>query len=84
MLPQNVDGMKMYLDFTVIKNDNPTGAKNYMLDLGRLTITDYLANGSYNWKLTITPQFVYFSATQPTVEKWDDANITTPPQIDIK
>ena len=88
MLPQNVAGMKMYLDFELKKNGK---AFNFMLDLGNLSVKDFLANGRYNWKLKITPQFIYFSGEdpnnpntniEPIVQRWETG--AENPSVDIK
>jgi hypothetical protein len=84
MLPQNVSDMKMSLDFTITKNGSPASTAGYMLDLSSLSVQDYLANQSYNWKITITPQYIYFAdgENEPTVQKWvAGAQI---PSVDIK
>lgn len=76
LLPQDISDIEMYLDFTVsVKPDEGSEAvtvstTNFMVNLTSNQGKVYGYNEWYNWKLTISPKFVYFA--EPTVHPWVD------------
>lgn len=72
IIPQDISGLEMYIDFTMATEDGGVGsADNFKLNLNFAENTYYDYNKVYNWNITIGPkEAIGFNVT---VNPWEDA-----------
>lgn len=73
ILPQTISDLVLSVDYTITENGKTT-YYNDSISLINSNPSTYLANGRYNWTLTITPRgSISFSVVE--VKKWESAQV---------
>lgn len=71
IIPQDISGFEMYIDFTMQTEDGVGSSDNFKLNLNFANKSDYEYNQVYNWNITIGPkEAIGFNVT---VNPWEDA-----------
>ena len=71
IIPQDISGLEMYIDFTMETEDGVGSSDNFKLNLNFAQNSYYNYNQVYNWNITIGPkEAIGFNVT---VNPWEDA-----------
>lgn len=71
IIPQDISGLEMYIDFTMATEDGVGSSDNFKLTLNFADNSYYKYNQVYNWNITIGPkEAIGFNVT---VNPWEDA-----------